>query len=227
MRSGGRRPASRRRVPASSVADITRMRRSGRSAPRASHVSARPRSALRERSWNSSKMTVPMPGRSGASCTMRVRMPSVTTSIRVVRDLRFAPDAVAHGSPARLAQHLGHAFGGGAGGEAARLQHHDAALGARVQQRQRHARRLARTRRRLQDGAPGRVQRPDQIGQDLVDGQRQGSISREVLHAAIDRRRAVKGQLPMHGPRGQSSPGWTGAVGCGQRRDAAGKTKVP
>jgi hypothetical protein len=46
-----------------------------------------------------------------------------------VRHLRLAPDAVAHGPPARLAQHLGHAFGGGAGGKAARLQHHDAALG--------------------------------------------------------------------------------------------------
>jgi hypothetical protein len=77
--------------PASSVADITRMRRSGRSAPRASHVSARPRSALRERSWNSSKMTVPIPARSGASCTIRVRMPSVTTSMRVASDTFASP----------------------------------------------------------------------------------------------------------------------------------------
>ena len=57
--------------PASSVADMTRRRRSGRSAPRTSSASARPRSAWRARSWNSSKMMQPMPGklrgRTGAS----------------------------------------------------------------------------------------------------------------------------------------------------------------
>ena len=67
------------------------------------------------------------------------------------------------GPPARPAS--GHALGGGAGGEAARLQHHDAARhGARVQQGQRHPRRLAGTRRGLQHGTAGQ-QRRDEIGQ--------------------------------------------------------------
>ena len=67
---------------ASSVADITTMARSGRSAARASHASARPRSAFRLRSWNSSKIRQPTPGKSGSDWIMRVRIPSVTTSIR-------------------------------------------------------------------------------------------------------------------------------------------------
>ncbi len=68
---------------ASSVADMTRSRRSGRSAARASSASASPRSAFSARSWNSSKIRQPTPGRSGADCSIRVSTPSVTTSIRL------------------------------------------------------------------------------------------------------------------------------------------------
>ena len=68
---------------ASSVADMTTSARSGRSAARASHARASPRSAFRLRSWNSSKMTQPTPSSEGSDCSIRVRMPSVTTSIRL------------------------------------------------------------------------------------------------------------------------------------------------
>ena len=55
-------------------------------------------------------------------------MPSVTTSMRVAAETRgLAADAVADGCAHRLAQASRPALGGGAGGEAARLQHHDAA----------------------------------------------------------------------------------------------------
>ena len=69
------------------LADITTTRRSSRS-PRASSVSARPRSPSRLRSWNSSKITAATSPSSGSARIIRVNTPSVTTSIRVRRDLR-------------------------------------------------------------------------------------------------------------------------------------------
>ncbi len=80
--TSGAPPISAATGAASSVADIAISARSGRSAERASSASARPRSACRPRSWNSSKITQPTPGRSGADCSIRVSTPSVTTSIR-------------------------------------------------------------------------------------------------------------------------------------------------
>ena len=77
------RAAARRRA-ASSVADITRMRRSSRTSACASRHSARPRSALRLRSWNSSKITIATPSSVASRCSQRVRIPSVTTSMRVL-----------------------------------------------------------------------------------------------------------------------------------------------
>ena len=76
---------------ASSVADMATINRSSRNASATSRQSARPRSAFRDLSWNSSKITAPTPGRSGSSCSMRVRMPSVTTSIRVDLLTALAP----------------------------------------------------------------------------------------------------------------------------------------
>ncbi len=76
---------------ASSVADMTRSRRSGLSAARTSSASARPRSACSERSWNSSKITQETPGSSGSDWIIRVRMPSVTTSIRVRAEVLASP----------------------------------------------------------------------------------------------------------------------------------------
>ena len=64
---------------------MTRRRRSSRRPPCASSASARPRSASRERSWNSSKRTAAMPSSEGSSRIMRANTPSVTTSMRVLR----------------------------------------------------------------------------------------------------------------------------------------------
>ena len=56
---------------------------------------ARRRVARRWRSWRSSNRTAPMPASSGSSWIRRVRMPSVTTSMRVAADTRLEADAVA------------------------------------------------------------------------------------------------------------------------------------
>ena len=84
-----KRGASRKRASRSpsSVADITTKRRSGRTAACTSKHSARPRSLAKLRSWNSSKITAEMPSNSGSSCSRRVRMPSVTISMRVWADI--------------------------------------------------------------------------------------------------------------------------------------------
>lgn len=87
----GASPISAATGAASSVADIGSSTRSGRRAPRMSSAKARPRSAFSERSWNSSNRMAPTPGNSGSSWIIRVRMPSVTTSIRVAPDTRLSP----------------------------------------------------------------------------------------------------------------------------------------
>ncbi|VFU09525.1 conserved protein of unknown function [Methylocella tundrae] len=68
----------------SSVADMTRMRKSSRSADAASRQSASERSASRERSWNSSKMTSPTSASAGSPRIIRAKTPSVTISMRVL-----------------------------------------------------------------------------------------------------------------------------------------------
>ncbi len=91
MRTGKLRPGLVRRGACShcamrspsSVADISNSRNSGRSVACTSSASAAPRSPARWRSWNSSKMIAPMPASSASPWISRVRMPSVTTSIRV------------------------------------------------------------------------------------------------------------------------------------------------
>jgi len=90
-RQTGASPSSLATRAPSSVADITRMRRSSRKPSAASRASARPRSASSERSWNSSNRTAAMPFSSGSSRICREKIPSVTTSIRVARDT-FEPN---------------------------------------------------------------------------------------------------------------------------------------
>ena len=74
--------------PVATVADIAITRRSGRSTSRAARVKARPKSVCRCRSWNSSKTTIPTPGKESSDCSRRVSIPSVTTSIRVALPVR-------------------------------------------------------------------------------------------------------------------------------------------
>ncbi len=83
---GAARRTSARLARPSSVADMITRRRSGRSDACTSSASAAPRSPCRWRSWNSSNRIAPMPASSGSSWIMRVRMPSVTTSMRVRAD---------------------------------------------------------------------------------------------------------------------------------------------
>ena len=171
----GASPSSRATRAPSRVADMTRRRRSSRSPPWASSASARPRSASRQRSWNSSKSTAATPSSAGSSRIMRVNTPSVTTSMRVRgRDLRAEAHPEADGLADRLAERLRHALRRGAGGEAARFQHDD--LAARhprlVEQYERDARRLARARRRDEHRARSLAQPGGQVAQDGIDGKR-------------------------------------------------------
>ena len=82
----GASPRSAATRAPSMVADITRRRRSSRKAICTSRASAKPRSASSERSWNSSNSTAATPSSVGSSRMSRVKMPSVTTSIRVLRE---------------------------------------------------------------------------------------------------------------------------------------------
>ena len=67
----------------SSVADITSSFKSSRRPCCTSRASARPRSASKDRSWNSSNSTAATPSSEGSSSTSRVNTPSVMTSMRV------------------------------------------------------------------------------------------------------------------------------------------------
>ena len=74
---------------ASAVADIARMRSSGRRPRCRSRTKARARSASRLRSCTSSKITSPMPSSPGSESRREVSSPSVITSMRV-----FGPTAL-------------------------------------------------------------------------------------------------------------------------------------
>ncbi|CAB4599595.1 unannotated protein [freshwater metagenome] len=81
-------PNTRSNPLVSAVADIASTRRPGRSKRRASRAKAKPRSVGRLRSCTSSKITSAVPARLGSFCRRRVRMPSVTTSMRVFAPIR-------------------------------------------------------------------------------------------------------------------------------------------
>ncbi len=84
-------PSNSATRPPSSVADMIASLRSGRSSRCTSIASASPRSASSERSWNSSNRTAATPSSEGSSRISRVNTPSVTTSIRVRREI-FEPN---------------------------------------------------------------------------------------------------------------------------------------
>jgi len=114
---------------------------------------------------------------------------------------RLAAHAIADGLARYLAQGLGQPFGGSAGGQAAGFQHHDAALGqASVQQRQGHARGLARAGRGLQHGAARAAQGGDQIGQDGVDGK---GLCHDALHPVAEAR--SRGPMDRRAPLGHKA----------------------
>ena len=153
--SGASPRSARTRAP-SSVADMTRSRRSSRRAPCASSASASPRSASSERSWNSSNSTAATPSSAGSSRIMRVNTPSVTTSMRVRAETRLCrrtrrPIVSPTFSPSVAAMRAAAARGG----EPARLEQQQALLRrpGLVEQGERRARRLAGAGRRDEHGA--------------------------------------------------------------------------
>ena len=151
----GASPSSAAMRAPSIVADMTSSRSSWRKPCCTSRASASPRSASSERSWNSSNRTAAMPSSIGSSRTSRVKIPSVMISMRV-RSRNFGAEA--HPQPHRiadaLAKRLRHPFGGGAGGEPARLQHQDPPplRPFLAGEHERHPRGFARARRGDQHG---------------------------------------------------------------------------
>jgi hypothetical protein len=89
-------------------------------------------------------------------------------------DARLVADAVADRLADLLAERRGEPSRRGAGSQPSGLEHEDAAplQPGRVEQRQRHARRLPRSGRRLQHGARARLQRLTQGRERLVDRER-------------------------------------------------------
>ena len=114
------------------------------------------------------------------------------------RDRRVQPGAEADGAAERFAEQRGHARGGGAGGEAAWLQHQDFAVAAPggVQQGQRHERGLAGAGRGDQHGiAPG--------GEVVGQGRQRvgdGKVGERRHVRGIARGRRDGAQLPPFGP---------------------------
>ncbi|MNO74168.1 hypothetical protein D3C76_651600 [compost metagenome] len=86
-------------------------------------------------------------------------------------DLAVQADAVADGFPDLFPQLAGQPFGGRAGRQAARFEHHDGLPGQpwRVQQRQRHAGGLAGAGRRFEHGFVAVFQCLAQGGQHGID----------------------------------------------------------
>ena len=89
----------------------------------------------------------------------------------LARNLGAEPHPQSHSLADAFAERLGHAFGGGTRGEAARFQNKDAAIfrPGFACKHKRNARGLARTGRRYQDGGVAMAQRLRQVGKRGVD----------------------------------------------------------
>ena len=123
----GAPPSSLATRAPSSVADMTSSR--GRAAARPARRAPAPARNRRRASARGTRRTgsAATPGSSGSSRIMRASMPSVTTRMRVFADMpAFHAHGVADRSARLLAEQRGHAAGGGAGGEPARLEQQDA-----------------------------------------------------------------------------------------------------
>ena len=111
------------------------------------------------------------------------------------RDEALQAHAKANGLANPLAKARRHARRGGAGGEAARLQHDDLAAlrEGLVHQRERDAGGLAGAGRRDQDRASARAERRDEPRQGFVDRQAVGEGAHSRLIAAGRRARKRRG----------------------------------
>ena len=91
---------------------------------------------------------------------------------RVGRGALVLTSGDADGAADGFAEQVGHAFGCRACRDPAGFEHHDpAGQPSGVAHRQRHERRLARTRRRLEDGHTRVVERIDDVTQHLLHRQ--------------------------------------------------------
>ena len=117
---------------------------------------------------------------------------------RAGRNTRLEPHAQADRIPDALAEGPRHAIGGRPRGETTRLEHDDTAWPDRlaVEQRQRHASRLAGARWSDQNGTGHLGEARLQLRKNLVD--RQGGVE---LHPSVDGRASGGRQPPIHPPR--------------------------
>ena len=107
-----------------------------------------------------------------------------------------------------LAQTMGQTLGCGAGGQSARLQHHDPARDL-IQQGQRHPRRLARPRRRDQNRAAMRGQGRAKRRQNVFDGQAVGHPQGYAKAPARAKARAAIYEIARMAPIfGATTKGW-------------------
>ena len=115
---------------------------------------------------------------------------------RALGNLRAEAHAQAHRVADLFAQGRGHAGGGGARGQPARLQHQNFLVlrPGLVEQHQRHARGLAGARRRHQHGAIVRAKRGGQPRQRLVDRERFGKFA-HYAYLTSRRRLAGRGEV--------------------------------
>ena len=143
-------------------------------------------------------------------------------------DLGIEPHAIAHRLADLLAERSRHAPRRGARRQTPRLLHHDLSAGEprRVEQRQRHARRLACARRRHQHGRVAPFQRRLQAREGLVDGKRvhrgglYGSGAHRQRHARPVRRACP---WPGQSPRAPSASAGNIDATCPDRRNSPGR----
>ena len=121
---------------------------------------------------------------------------------------RFTADAIPDPPADALAQTMGQTLGCGAGGQSARLQHHDPARDL-IQQGQRHPRRLARPRRRDQNRAAMRGQGRAKRRQNVFDGQAVGHPQGYAKAPARAKARAAIYEIARMAPIfGATTKGW-------------------
>ena len=131
---------------------------------------------------------------------------------------------VAHLAAERPAAFLGHPAGGGAGGDPPRLEHDDllAAADPRGEQGRGNAGRLPRAGGRDEHGRGPLAQRRDQLGQDLVDGERRGHGGGRVHHpppsGGFRARGPERGPRRRRGGRGSLRARRRGGAASGGRR---------
>ena len=145
---------------------------------------------------------------------------------RVLRHPRVAAHAVPHGPPNGLAKLPRHEVRGGACGEATGFEHDQALSGHPWlgQQRQRHARGLAGSRRGFEHGHAAHLQRGGECVEHLLDGQRRGQRRRQADGPQVEGRQDTISGVAPHGHR--AAVPTTPARAAAPRRSRCGSCAV-